>query len=303
MQARTSSAAPGLDLTTSLGAIVDSLRDPTAALLRATVLRPLILGPGVEAVWSLTRDMAVALVVVVLLYGVLRAQIGPMLGADGGHPWGLLPRLVMSLIGIALSLPMVRALLALNNALCATLISTAPGGATGLMHPLAGGIIVAGPVVLGIGPDVVAVVVLGGLAALACSYVIRAAEIVLLTLLLPLAMALWLVPAATGVYRTIVAHLLVAVFVQSLQQIVLLVFATGSVGPAAPGLGWLWALASLAMLFRCRRLLNAAAHAVSDWVPRPGDVLATLAPAVAASGWSASRLRALAGGVYRATGF
>lgn len=277
-----------------LGGVIAGLREPTLSLVRATLLRPLQLGPEVAATWALTRDVAMAFIVVVLLYGLLRAQLAPVIGLDGPSPWALLPRMSLAMLGIAASLPMVRGLLALNNALCAALWTAVPGGSSGLVRPLIGALAVTGmPEVLGIGPDVVALMVLIGLAALACSYLVRAAEIVLLTLLLPLVMALWLLPGAAGAYRAVAAHLLVAIFVQALQVVVLLVFASGlGVASAGAGTDWLWALAALTMLFRCRGLLDATVRSASDWVPAPWRAVASLAPVVTASRRAVTRLLA-----------
>lgn len=268
-----------------LAAVVGGLATPTVALVRTLLLQPLTLGPGVAAGWSITRDIAGALLLIALLYGVLRAQLGPFVGLAGPPPWALLPRLALAAVGVVTSLPLARGLLAANNALCAALLAAVPSGSAGAIRPLAGGLaLVALPAGLGLGPEAVAVVVLVGMAALACFYVVRAAEIVLLTLLLPVAAALWVVPAAEGLYRTIAGHLLVAVFVQALQVLVLLVFSLGmGVGAPAGSAGWAWAIGALALLFRCRSLLESAVAAGSRWAPEPSVLLRAATPVV--TGW------------------
>ena len=287
-----------------LSGIVGGLEQPTLALVRATVLRPLQLGPEVSATWALTRDIAMALVVVVLLYGIVRAQVGAALGIDGPSPWHLVPRMGVAVLGIALSLPLVRGLLTLNNLLCAALQAASPGGAAGLVRPLEGvEAISLVSVLFGVAWDVLAALILLGLGILACSYLIRAAEIVLLTLLLPLAMALWLVPAASGAYRAVVGHLIIAIFIQTVQEVVLLVLATGfGRSTTGPGLDWLWAFAAMTLLFRCRGLLSAAVQTATEWVPAPSRVLGAVGPAVSASRrggahlWSlGDRVRGIAG--------
>jgi hypothetical protein len=280
------------DAVALVGGLVAALRGPTVALVGATLLRPLQLGPDVAAAWAVTRDVGAALLGVALLFGILRAQVGPLVGLDGPPPWRLLPRLLLAAVGVAGSLPLARGLLAFNNVLCAALLRAAPGGGEGLVRPLAGGLVVSTvPAALGIGPDLAALVVLAGLGALACSYLIRAAEVVLLTLLLPLAAALWVVPGAEPACRALLAELVVSVFVQTVQTLVLLVFSAGMGGrPPGGGGDWLWAIAALALLFRCRALLAGAVRAVAAWAPTPGQALAPLPAAAAASARVAARV-------------
>ena len=286
------SAAPtGWVFASPLSGVVASLEGPTMALIRATVLRPLHLGPSVTANWVVTRDIAMGLVLTILLYGIIRAQIGPAIGLDGPSPWQLVPRLVAVVLGVVLSLSLVRALLTVNNLLCSALQAASPGGPESLVRPLEAGLgAIVVPGVLGVAADTLALLILLGLGVLACSYLIRAAEIVLLALLLPLAMALWLIPAAAGAYRAIVGQLIVAIFIQTVQQVVLLVMATGLGGSPVPGLGWLWACAALALLFRCRGLLSAAVHTAGEWVPAPGRVVSALAPLAIGPGRALGRL-------------
>lgn len=287
-----SAAGPGLP-----ARLLSGLAAPTVDLVRALLLRPFTLGPGVAAAWSVTRDTAGALLVAVLLCGVLWAQVAPILGLEAAPPWGLLPRLLLAAVGVATSLPLARGLLALNNALCAALLAAVPSRAP-VLGTLTGGLaFAAAPLGLGLGPEVAAVIVLLGLVALACFYVIRAAEIVLLTLLLPLAAVLWVVPAAAGVYRSFVGHLLVSIFVQAAQVVVLLVFSTG-LGLAAPAAGasWMWAIAALALLFRCRGLLAGAVAAGASWAPDPGRLGGRLVAFLPPAGLMGAAARAGRGG-------
>lgn len=283
-----SASGPGLG-----ARLLSGLAAPTVDLVRALLLRPFTLGAGVGAAWAVTRDIGGALLAAVLLGGVLWAQVAPLLGLEAAPPWALLPRLLLGAAGVATSLPLARGLLALNNALCAALLAAVPSRAP-VIGTLTGGLaFAAAPLGLGLGPEVAAAIVLLGLAALACFYVIRAAEIVLLTLLLPLAAALWVVPAAAGVYRSLLGHLVVSIFVQATQVVVLLVFSTGlGLGAPAAGASWMWAIAALALLFRCRGLLAGAVAAGAAWAPEPGRVggrLLALLPPGAAVG-AAARL-------------
>lgn len=295
MHADSTAASPWNPLS-PLGMVIGALEQPAAAMIRGTVLRPFQLGAEVAATWAVTRDIAMAFVVVALLYGIIRSQIGSMLGIDSPSPWLLVPRMAVAVVGIAVSLPMVRGLLTLNNLLCSALQDASPDGVSGLMRPLNAGVTISlVPLVFGFASDLVTILVLLCLAVLACSYLIRAAEIVLLTLLLPLAMALWLVPASAGAYRAVAGHLIVAIFVQTAQEVVLLVLATGLRGTVAGfGLDWLWAFAALALLFRCRGLLSAAVQAAGEWVPAPSRVLAAVAPGTLGSRRALSRLISVA---------
>jgi len=302
-------APPATDLASVpaslLGGILSGLQGPIEAVLRATLLRPLVLGADVTAAWAVTRDAAAAILLAALLYGILRAQLGPLVGLPGPSPWALLPRLLLGALGVATSLPLVRGLLAANNALCAGLLQGAAPGPGGLVRPLAAATLLGAlPTLFTLGSEVAGVLVLIGVAALACTYIVRAAEIVLLALLLPLAAALWVVPAAEGVYRSLLGHLLVSIFVQAAQVTVLLVFATGmGVGTPGGGADWLWSIAALTLLFRCRGLLAAAVGAGARWVPDLSSLAAGLGPAVSGSIRASALLRAGVDDLRGADGF
>lgn len=258
-----------------LGAVVRGLGPLVLANLRALLTEPFQLGPQVVAAWSVTRDAGAGLLLAALLYGVLRVQFAAAVGLEAEAPWGLLPRLGLAALGVATSLGLARGLLRANNALCAALLHGLPSGGAGLLGAVgAGAALSAVPVLGDVGPAAVALLLLLGEAALACFYVVRAAEIVLLTLLLPLAAALWVVPAAAGVWRAVVGELLVAIFVQAVQVVVLLVFAAGLGPPVAGGASWLWSLGALFLVFRCRGLLARAVRAAGVLAPTPALLLA-----------------------------
>ena len=245
---------------------VRGLQGPVLAALDRLLLRPVVLSPGVVAAAGLTRGVGASLLAAVLTYGVLRTLLAPLVGLRSDPLPALVGRVALSAVGVAGSVPLVQGVLAANRALCALLIRAAPHGPTGLIRPLAGGIgLSAAPALFGIGPDVVALAVLVGTAALACFYLVRAAEISLLCLLLPIGAALWALPAAEGVWRALVGELLVSVFVQSAQAAVLLVFAAGMSGGGGHAGQWLSALASLSLLFRCRTLVGRAVGTLFPW--------------------------------------
>ena len=270
---------------------VDGLQGPVVAVLRRTLLGPLTLPPAVAGAWGLTRDIGFALLTAALLYAVLRAQLGRPAGLEPAEPWAAVPRLALAALGVAGSLPLVRGLLAGANALTAGMAAALPAG-SGLLQPLTAGLALGLlPAVLDIGADVVALLLLAGVAALACFYVLRAAEIVLLTLLLPIAAALWVVPAAAGFWRAVLGELLVSIFVQPAQAAVLLVFAAGLTPNAGQPAAWMWGVAALLLLFRVRALLAAAVHRASRWSAPPS--LSGVRTAAEGSAAVADRIAAL----------
>ncbi len=262
--------APSVTASGVLGGLVGGLQAPVMSVLEATLLQPLAVSPGLEHAWQLTRTIAVALLTLSLLYGVVRAQAGALFGFDAGGPWAMLPRVLLAALGVQASLALVRGLLALNNAFCRQILRLAPHGAAGLLGPLAAGVaITAVPAAMGLGPALTALLVLIGLVALAGFYLLRAAEISLLSLLLPLAAALWVVPSAARVYEALFAELVTSIFVQSVQVCVLLVFSSGISGEGG-AVGWLSAAAALALMFRSRQLVATLVGARARWSAEPG---------------------------------
>jgi hypothetical protein len=271
-----------------LGALVDGLRGPVLAVLAHTLLAPLTLGPAVAAAWAVTRDIGFSLLTCCLLYAVVRAPLDHAAGLPGTPPWASLPRLGLAALGCASSLALVRGLLALDAALTRAIASALPEGG-GLLRPLTAGLALSAlPALLDVGADAVALLLLLGLAALACFYVVRAAEVVLLTLALPVAAALWVVPAAQGVWRAVLGELVVAVFVQPLQALVLLAFAAGLTPAPGQPEAWLWGLGVLWLLFRVRRLLADVVGAAASWHGLPA--LGRLAPRLGPRAWLSARL-------------
>ena len=262
-------AAPSTTASGLLGHLVAGLQGPLMAVVRATLLQPLQLSPTLTHAWQVTRGIALGLLLVGLLYGVLRAQAGALFGVETAAPWVLVPRVLLAALGVECSLVLVQGLLAINNAFCQAILQLAPRGPSGLLSPLAAGLAAtAVPAALGLGPALTALLVLIGVAILAGFYLLRAAEIALLTLLLPLAAALWVVPAAAGVYQALFAELLTSIFVQAVQVCVLLVFASGVSG-VVTGTSWLSAVAALALLFRCRHLVAGLIGARARWAAEP----------------------------------
>lgn len=271
---------------------VDGLRGPVQAVLVRTMLGPLTLPPAVTQAWVLSRDIGWGLLTATLLYAVLQAQFGRAIGLDVPTPWAVLPRLAVAALGVTASLPLVRALLAASNVLTATVVGALPAGAGGLLQPLTAGMAIGLiSAVLDIGAVVVSLVLLAGVAALACLYVLRAAEVVLIALLLPIAAALWVVPSAAGVWRALMGELLISIFVQPVQAFVLLVFAAGLTPGAVSGGAWLWGMAALVLLFRVRGLLAAAVGQAGRW-SGPLPVAAVQTAATTSTTW-AGRLSGL----------
>ncbi len=263
----------------ALGGVVAGIQTPVLRVVQATLLEPLVLGPAVETAWRSMRAVADGLLVVTLLYSTIRGQFMAILGLEAEPPWFLVPRVALAALGVATSLDLVRGLLALNNAFCKQVLALIPPVPGGPLRVLEAGALVTGvPALLGLGPVVTALAVLVGTALLACFYLIRSAEVVLLTLVLPLVAALWAAPPAAGLYAAVFAELCVSIFVQALQVLGLLAFATGLAGGAQGGGGWLWSVAALALLLRCRPLLGGLVGVLSRWPLDPGGLLGRLVP-------------------------
>jgi hypothetical protein len=244
---------------------VQALLEPSARLLGASLATPYPLGAGAETVWTFTRDLALAGLGVVLLYAAVRHMLGPVLGLGGAAPAVLLGRLVAATAGAAFSLAGVRWLLLGNADLVQALLAAAGSGgsAAALLAPVltwaAGS---AAAVAVGaVAPAVLALACLAAALWVAAAYYLRAAEILLLTALAPVAAALWVLPEAAGVWGTVWRELVVAVFTQAVQVLVLwLAAAAGLTGQGGPLGGLLTTLALLVLLGRVRALLQALAH-------------------------------------------
>ncbi len=237
------------------------------SLASRTVLAPFQLGSAIVGPWREICGVGLAMLTVALLYAVIRWQLASWLQRTDPDLWAILPRVGVAAVAIPLSLDLVRGLLACNNALVASLVAMAAtlgGGQAGLLAPLGLALVAGASVVVGIGPEVLGLLGLVAILGLVASYILRAAEIAVLTLLLPIAAALWVVPAAAGVWTALVAELLVSIFVQSLQVTMLLAFAT-AVHTGAGAFQWLWGFGALVLLFGARRLLRILLRQVSEW--------------------------------------
>ncbi len=247
---------------------IDSLRPTVLSLVSHTLLEPFQLPVAVGAPWAALRDIGFALLTVVLLYAVVRWQLGMWIAAQPSSPAAMIPRVGVAAMGVALSLDLARGLLSLNNVLVAALLHLAAQDAsTSLLDPVSLAVLAGVPLALGIGPEVLALIGLGAVFVLVITYALRSAEIAVLTLVLPVAAALWVIPAASGFWKAAFGELLVSVFMQSMQVAMLLAYVVA----VQPGSGtsaafqWIGGFGAIALLFAARRLLRTLIRNAGEW--------------------------------------
>jgi hypothetical protein len=245
------------------GGLVQTLAGPAGDLLQTSLTQPYPLGAGAEAVWAFMRDLALAGLTALLAYGALRHMLGAALGLPAASPGQLIGRAVVAAAGTACSLSVVNWLLSANGTLVRALIASATAhggplsGLLGSVAFLAGGSATAAAVGL-VAPEVLALACLAAGLWVAAAYYVRAAEILLLGAVAPVAAALWMLPEASGVWASVLAEVVVAVFTQAGQLLVLWLAAAAGMGGAGGALGnLLLTLALLVMLARVRTLLQA----------------------------------------------
>ncbi len=200
----------------------------TTAVLQVTVFRAFTLGAAAETVWAYSRDVSLAFLAAVLVYGVFRS----MFAAAGGAattPLALIPRAMLGAVMIAYSFQLVAFLLQVNNVFVASVIRAA--GGLRIENLLAGGL-----------SDGLLFLVMGlclllGVVYLVLTYYVRGAEIVLLTALLPLAGALWTLEEAAQIWSAVLGEILVLIFFQSGQALVFWLFLGLGVGQGPTGAG------------------------------------------------------------------
>lgn len=248
---------------------IGSLRPTVLSLVSHTLLEPFQLPVAVGAPWAALRDIGFAVLTVVLLYAVVRWQLSTWMDAQQQpSPVLVLPRLGVAALGVALSLDLARGLLTLNNALVATLLHLAAQEApTSLLDPVSLALLAGIPLALGIGPEVLALIGLGAVLVLVITYALRSAEIAVLTLVLPIAAALWVIPAASGFWKAALGELLVSVFMQSMQVAMLLAY-VASMQPVtgeSVSFQWIGGFGAIALLFAARRLLRTLVRTGREW--------------------------------------
>lgn len=252
-------------ITSVFSGLVRTLFAPAMRLLRTSLVQPYPLGPGALQVWSFMRDATLAGLTLLILYGALRHMLAPALGLGAASPATLISRLVAATAGTALSMTVISWLLQANATFVRAILAEAGTGRAlgGLLEPAAS---LGGAAALAGGTGVLAADVFG-LACLAAAlwvaaaYYLRAAEILLLTALAPVAAALWALPETAHVWQALFTETVVAVFTQAGQALVLwLAASAGFLGGGGAIGNLLTSLALLVLLARVRPLLQALMH-------------------------------------------
>ncbi len=220
--------------------------------------RPFTDTPGVGALNHLLAQTADALVLGILVYSAIRTVAGP-----GGAPQNLrvvLPRLLVAVAAANLSLPLIQQGIDLNNSLCQVLVGPGRLDLADLpwSSPLSAGAIAS--VSQNLFLLVFAVALVLALVVLVLAYVVRYTLLAVLCASAPLAVLAWSLPETRGFGRQWLRLLVVSLFMQFGQLLVLraavsLAFARGG------GLtGMLYSFAALYLMLRVPGALNAASH-------------------------------------------
>jgi hypothetical protein len=201
------------------------------------------------------------------VYGALRHMLGSALGLPAAAPGVLVGRTVVAALGATFSLTLVDWLLQTNQELIAAVLRSGAASARGLLPGLlpstglAAGGSAAAAAVDAIAPELLVLVCLGAALWVVAAYYLRAAEILLLGAMAPVAAALWLLPETSGIWGAVLAETIVAIFTQAAQLLVLWLAAAAGMAGAGGALGnLLLTLALLVLLTRVRPLLQAVIH-------------------------------------------
>ncbi|MGC1183748.1 MAG: conjugal transfer protein TrbL family protein [Candidatus Dormiibacterota bacterium] len=214
--------------------------------------------PGVASLNHVLMAAAGALIVAVFLYSSLRTVASA--GDARHHLQVVLPRVLVALALAVTSLPLIQQAINLNNALCAVV---AGGGNVSLAQlpwesPLSGSALQSAStnvfLLLFAAALVIAVVIL------VLAYVIRYTLLAVLCAAAPLAAIAWVLPETRGFSRQWMRLLVITIFMQFVQLLVLrsavaLAFARGH-----GVIGTLYAFAALYLMLRVPGALNVASH-------------------------------------------
>ncbi len=215
--------------------------------------------PGLAPLNHLLVLAGGALVVAIFIYSSLRT-----VGDAGGSPQHqlqvVLPRVLLALALGALSLPLIQQLIDLNNALCSVVV----GGAAVNLGDLPWSSPLSGPAVASAGDNIFlllfsAALVLA-LVILALAYVVRYTLLAVLCGSAPLAATCWILPETRGFARQWSRLLVVALFMQFGQLLVLRVAIALAFARGQGVMGMLYAFSCLYLMLRVPGALNVATH-------------------------------------------
>lgn len=220
---------------------------------------PFTATPGVAPLNHLLMAAAGALVLGVFVYSSLRT----VLEAGGGYRHQLQVVLPRTLLAIGLgtfSLPLIQQLIDLNNALCQVVVG---GGAVNLdqlpwSSPLSGSSLSSAGTNLFLLAFAAALVL--AVVILALAYVVRYTLLVVLCASAPLAAIAWVLPETRGFGRQWARLLVVALFMQFGQLLVLRAATTLAFARGQGVTGMLYAFACLYLMLKVPGALNVASH-------------------------------------------
>lgn len=214
--------------------------------------------PGLASLNHVLAAAGGALLLAVILYSALRSAADP--GAARHQLQQVLPRALAAVALATASLPLLQQLIDLNNALCAVVVGGARMDLADLpwSSPLSSG------AVAGAANDIFlllfAAAVVLAVVILALSYVVRYTLLAVLCASAPLAAYCTVLPETRGFARQWGRLLVVALFMQFVQLLVLRVAVDLAFAKGHGLAGMLYALSSLYLMLRVPGALNVAAH-------------------------------------------
>lgn len=224
-----------------------------------TARAPFTSTPGVAEINHLLSAASAALVLAVILYSSLRTVAGA--GGDPRHLLAsVLPRTLVALALALLSLPLIQQAIDLNNALCSLVMGDARADLASLpwSSPLSTSSLQAASsnlfLLLFAAALVVAVVIL------ALGYVVRYTLLAVLCGAAPLAAVAWVLPETRGFARQWMRLLVVALFMQFAQLLVLRTAVALAFARKGGVTGMLYAFAAVYLTLRVPGALNVASH-------------------------------------------
>ncbi len=220
---------------------------------------PLTANPAIVGLSTMLTQAGTALLVVVFLYSCLRTVSDRR--QDPQHALQtVLPRVLVAVLLMHLSLPLIQMAVDLENALCRVVTG---GGAVGPADlpwatPLAGAALQTAATNLFL--LVLTAVMVIALVVLVLAYVVRATVLTVLCVTAPLAALLGVLPETRVHARLWVRLFTVTLFMQFVQLVVLRVAIAIAVTGGASLVSILYALAALYVMLRVPGALNSAAH-------------------------------------------
>ncbi|HUY54114.1 MAG TPA: conjugal transfer protein TrbL family protein [Candidatus Nanopelagicaceae bacterium] len=215
--------------------------------------------PGLAPLNHLLVLAGGALVAAIFIYSSLRT-VGDAGGSQHHQLQVVLPRVLLALALAALSLPLIQQLIDLNNALCSVVV----GGAAVNLGDLPWSSPLSAPAVASAADNIFLLLFAGALVLavviLALAYVVRYTLLAVLCASAPLAATCWILPETRGFARQWSRLLVVALFMQFGQLLVLRVAIALAFARGQGVTGMLYAFSCLYLMLRVPGALNVATH-------------------------------------------